>query len=111
LEYTVHYKNRGWVPATVLGRAEIPDALKIEALDPNSLREDWAEPAAPNELQEIGKRWIQAGATAVLKVPSATVQSEWNYLLNPRHPDFRRIQVNQPEVYILDSRLARARRK
>jgi RES domain-containing protein len=42
---------------------------------------------------------------AVLKVRSAVVREEWNYLLNPRHRDFGRIVVQQPEPFAFDERL------
>jgi RES domain-containing protein len=34
LEYTLNYRRRGWVPASVLGRAVIPDKMRIEVVTP-----------------------------------------------------------------------------
>jgi RES domain-containing protein len=41
----------------------------------------------------------------VLKLPSAVVPSEFNYLLNPAHPDFGRISIGKPQVFKADPRL------
>jgi RES domain-containing protein len=52
-----------------------------------------------------GSRWLRQGRTEVLEVPSAIVPSEMNYLLNPAHPDFRRIRVWRPLPFALDPRM------
>jgi len=49
--------------------------------------------------------------TACLKVPSAIVPEESNYLLNPRHPDFHELTVDLPKQFNFDRRLARSRRR
>jgi len=41
----------------------------------------------------------------VLKLPSAVVPSEFNYLLNPAHPDFGAIRIGEPQVFKADPRL------
>jgi RES domain-containing protein len=106
LEYTVNYRRRGWVPPSVLGRAAIPDNVVIETVRPADLPANWLAATPPAELQDIGEVWLERGATAILKVPSAVVPEEWNYLLNPQHAEFRRIAVPPPEPFSLDRRLA-----
>ena len=59
----------------------------------------------PEDLAEIGTRWIQARNTLVLAVPSAIIPRELNYLLNPLHPRFKRIRVGPPEPFFFDPRL------
>ena len=44
-------------------------------------------------------------SAAVLAVPSAVVPAETNYLLNPLHPDFRRIKTGRPQKIETDPRL------
>jgi RES domain-containing protein len=111
LEYTVNYRRRGWVPSSVLGRAAIPDNVVIETVRPADLPADWLAATPPAELQDIGEDWLERGATAVLKVPSAVVPEEWNYLLSPQHADFRQIVVPPPEPFAFDGRLARTRKR
>ncbi|HET7569542.1 MAG TPA: RES family NAD+ phosphorylase [Gammaproteobacteria bacterium] len=109
LEYMVHYKNRGWLPASVVASAEIPKAVRIAQVNLTELPADWDDPVAPSVLQKIGRQWLEQGSTAVLKVPSALVQDEWNYLLNPVHRDFKLIHFHEPAMYLPDQRLARSR--
>lgn len=110
LEYTLNYKRRGWIPATVLGRAAMPDDAPLEIVQITDLPRSWCDPDPPAMLREIGTDWLERGAAVALKVPSAVVVEEWNYLLNPQHPDFKRLTFSVPEVYRFDRRLARSRK-
>jgi RES domain-containing protein len=110
LEYTVNYRRRGWVPATVLGRATIPTSVRVETVSMDKLPANWFAAAAPIPLQTFGDTWLKRSETAVLKVPSAVVTEEWNYLLNPLHADFRKIRVSPSEPFDFDQRVARSRR-
>ena len=111
LEYTVNYRRSGWVPATVLGRATIPDSVRVEALSLEKLPPNWFAASPPPRLQVLGGEWQERGETAVLKVPSAIVTEEWNYLLNPLHADFRKFRMTTPKPFNFDQRVARSRKK
>ena len=111
LEYTANYRKRGWVPATVLGRASIPADVKIETVRPDDLPSRWFAADPPSRLQEIGGLWLRRGKTAVLQVPSAIVIEEWNYLLNPLHADFGKLNLSAPKAFSFDRRLARSRKR
>lgn len=111
LEYTVNYRRRGWVPATVLGRAVIPANVRVESLSIDQLPTNWFAASAPSQLQILGGEWLQRGETAVLKVPSAIVTEEWNYLINPLHTDFRKLRISTPKPFNFDQRVARSRKR
>ena len=111
LEYTVNYRRRGWVPATVLGRAVVPASVRIKTIPIDELPANWSSAAPPPQLQKIGGEWLERGETAVLKVPAAIVIEEWNYLLNPLHADFRRLRMAVPKPFSFDdSRSVRQQR-
>ena len=63
--------------------------------------------AEPPDLQsmQIGDEWARAGKSVALAVPSVLSASEMNFLLNPRHPNFKKIKISQPVEYRFDSRL------
>jgi RES domain-containing protein len=63
-----------------------------------------AEPPDSRTMQ-IGDEWIRTGKSVALAVPSILSASEMNFLLNPRHPDFKKIKISQPTEYRFDSRL------
>lgn len=111
LEYTVNYRRRGWVPATIVGRALIPASVRVETVSIDKLPANWFTASPPPRLQVLGGGWLERGATAVLKVPSAIVAEEWNYLLNPLHADFRKLRISAPQRFSFDRRVARSRKK
>lgn len=47
-------------------------------------------PCQPNS-QIIGDKFIEESIYAVLKVPGAVVKGEFNFILNPKHKDFKKI--------------------
>lgn len=87
--------------------ARIPRAVKIEQINPARLPADWRQLAARDQLQTIGGDWARRLSSAVLAVPSAVIPAETNYLLNPRHPEFRKIAIGEAQPFITDLRLMR----
>jgi RES domain-containing protein len=72
---------------------------------------NWFAADPPSKLQSIGAEWLERADSALLKVPSAIVIEEWNYLLNPLHPDFRKLRVSAPKPFNFDQRVARSGKK
>jgi RES domain-containing protein len=48
---------------------------------------------------------VREARSAVLALPSVIIPGESNYLLNPAHPDFRKISIGKPEPFAFDPRL------
>jgi RES domain-containing protein len=80
------------------------DAL-VSEVDPAALPKAWRKSPPPAAVQRIGDSWVTGGGSAVLRVPSAVVPSEWNYLLNPAHPDFKSIIIGSKQTVQFDPRL------
>lgn len=80
------------------------DAL-VEAVNPSTLPSDWCEEPPPPSSQAIGDLWVRKARSAVLEIPSVIIPSETNYLINPKHPDFRKIHIGKPVPFAFDSRL------
>lgn len=72
----------------------------------NELPTHWRSFGAYSLLQKIGSAWINSQESLVLKVPSAVIPHEYNYILNKEHPDFdKKVQLVRTEEYFRDSRL------
>ena len=69
------------------------------------LPKDWQHEPPPVSLQRLGDQWVKAGDSLILAVPSAIVPNELNLLLNPRHPDFSKIDIHTATDLTLDRRL------
>ena len=76
----------------------------IEIADP--LPDDWRQLPAPPSTRDLGSRWVAESRSVVLRVPSIVVNGEFNYLLNPRHPDFARLKIGEPLPFSFDPRLS-----
>lgn len=79
----------------------------IETVDREHLPDDWRLSPAPAPLQQLGDSWVHSGASAVMRVPSAIIDSEFNYLFNPAHAEFAKIEIADPTPFSLDVRLLR----
>lgn len=87
---------------------EIPDRLSVKEVTLKELVKidlDWNKVINYPVTQSIGDAWLQSLETAVLKVPSAIIEMEYNYLVNPAHPDFSKIKVTAVSKFRFDNRL------
>lgn len=87
--------------------ATLPRNLKIERITPDDLSADWRNPRAREQLQAIGTDWARRRSSPVLAVPSVVIPTESNYLLNPLHRSFARIEIGKPQEFVTDLRLIR----
>jgi RES domain-containing protein len=87
-------------------KAEVPEDVATERLDLKSLPSKWYE-LRDESLRTFGDRWIRAGKTIALHVPSAAIRGEWNVLLNPEHSDFRKVKIEKPNLFQFDLRMFR----
>ena len=85
-------------------KAWLPDELKIEEIERSQLPDNWQDISAYPILQKIGQDWLNSNRTPVLKVPSAIVPVEYNYLLNPQHPEFK-VVLEPPIRFRFDRRM------
>jgi RES domain-containing protein len=108
LEMLVHLQSRDILAAYFVAPVRFAASL-VQALDRSRLPSNWRSDPAPSALQALGERWVAARKSAVLRVPSAIIDTESNYLLNPAHSDFRRIVVGKAERFHFDPRLAKER--
>ncbi len=84
---------------------EVADRL-VETVDPADLPADWAELPGSRGARSHGAAWMKRATQPCLRLPSPVVPRESTLLVNPRHPDFRRLRVGKPESFLFDPRLA-----
>ncbi|WP_312824622.1 RES family NAD+ phosphorylase [Epilithonimonas sp.] len=81
---------------------EIPD---VEFFEPKRLPKDWNIFPHPNSTQKIGDKFLKENKFLLMKVPSAAVQGEFNYIINPRHINFSEVRIKKIEKFTFDDRL------
>jgi RES domain-containing protein len=69
--------------------------------------QSWRSYPFPPLTQKFGSDWARDLRSVALRVPSAVVPGEFNFLINPAHPDFTKVKFALPEPFRFDPRLAR----
>ena len=80
----------------------------VELLEPAALPARWRRFPSPPENQAIGDRWVAQGRSLILRVPSAIIPAAANFLINPSHPEFRKVVIGRPERFAFDPRLLKS---
>ncbi len=107
LELIVH---KGAVKPALLYKVAVisiaDDDYLTKQIQIKDLPANWRSFAAYSTLQNIGSDWYIGQESLVLKVPSAVIPIEYNYMINTEHPDFdSRVNLVRTEGYFWDSRL------
>jgi RES domain-containing protein len=82
---------------------QFPESL-VETVPFRGLPEDWRQEPPPPSTQQLGDAWVRESRSAVMAVPSIIIPEEMNYLVNPAHPDFRKITIGKPQDFAFDAR-------
>ncbi|GAB2784145.1 RES domain-containing protein [Hymenobacter luteus] len=105
LENVVHRSGEGLNDQFRVLVIDVPDDLIIEEIDLAQLPKNWEKASRYALCQPLGAAWYAARQSAVLRVPSSIIPQEHNYILNSRHPEFKRIQIVGREEFSFDARI------
>lgn len=89
-------------PDYMLLKLEIPDQLVLATIQQNKLKKNWKDDL--DYTQFIGSSFLKTGAELALKVPSAIVEEENNFVINPSHADFKKVKIKSISKFQLDKR-------
>lgn len=84
-------------------KVSVPSSVKTEKCNPAALGEGWNR--SPEITRRAGDEWLRRESSPLLQVPSAVVPETWNWVLNPAHPQARRLRISWARRYEWDSRL------
>lgn len=105
LENLVHRDSEGLKNLFKVIVIDIPDGIKISEMQEAKLPFDWTKMNNLYATRQVGNDWLRSLNSCVLKVPSAIIKGEFNYLINPAHADFTSIKIKAIEEFEFDSRL------
>ena len=106
LEIVVHLEREELFYTLFLKIPVTFDSSQVTTLSRNTLPKDWNRLPPSESTQKIGYKWISRSKFAVLKVPSTIIMEEYNYLINPNHPDFAGMKIGKSQRFKFDPRLA-----
>lgn len=84
---------------------EISDSIKIFELSMNELPKDWNSIPHSGKTQKLGDKFVRENKYAVMKVPSAVVPGDYNYLINSNHEDAKNVKIIKIESFVFDQRM------
>ncbi|AGP79951.1 RES domain-containing protein (plasmid) [Alteromonas mediterranea 615] len=103
LEVLVHLEDDDCLEHYRLFRLSVDES---QVLNLSILPDNWREYPAPKETSDIGDQWLASQASCVLRVPSCIVPREYNFLINPSHPDIDELLSSVEELPVnFDPRL------
>lgn len=105
LENIVHKNGRGKVEDYRTMVIYAPDDLGIMQINLNDLPSDWNQKSLCANCQMIGSVWYGSGKYPILKVPSAVIPDEFNYVLNAKHPEFSQFKLIDIRPFYFDKRI------
>jgi len=103
LECVVHLPPGVTPPDLLLLSLEIP-AGGIVTISEADLPDNWNKKGYYDNVQRWGTEWLQNLKSLAVVVPSVT-SSDFNVLVNPKHPDFALVKVTESKSITLDDRL------
>lgn len=104
-EVSVHISLTALPKDFVMMEIYIPDFIKILSVGENDLFDRWNDFPHNYRTQKIGDIFIMENKYCILKVPSAVVKGDFNYLINPYHSDFKKVEINNFYKFPFDVRL------
>lgn len=103
LEVLAHIGRQGIIPKNHRYiKISIPQSLKIESFAKQN--KHWNSPDTIAS-RAYGDQWIKEIRTVALIVPSVVATEDKNIVINPKHPDYRKIKASPPQDIIWNERL------
>lgn len=105
LEMLVHLNSEMLLLSYSFATVEFDDNLVLPVEQFQKLPSNWSDSPPPTTIQQIGDDWATSNVSAVLRVPSAVVPLESNYLVNIGHKNFSKVRLGEPGSFRFDRRL------
>ena len=104
-EVAVHFTLATLPADYVMGTIYLPDDISIKKINEPDLPRDWNSFPHPASTQSIGDKFVSDNNHCILQTPSAVTKGDYNFLINPGHPDFKRIRILEIEAFPFDKRI------
>lgn len=83
----------------------IPDEEPVTQLSIDELPSDWDDAMKYTSTKRIGDLFVRDKKFLLMKVPSAVIKGDFNYLINPTHPSMAGVKIISTEPFPFDKRL------
>lgn len=107
LENLVHRSNMVLSDIFSVMIIHVDDDLDYSLINRDTLSDSWhlSNPESYRECQMIGDTWYKKNENCILEIPSVIIQAESNFVINPSHPDFKKVKLIGVESFSFDQRV------
>jgi RES domain-containing protein len=104
LEFTANVSPDAFPGALAITEIDIPE---VEVMKPTlrQLPGHWRNYPAPDATRAFGERLLRQAEALVIRMPSVIIPEEYNFLVNPLHPEARSVRVLRVKEFKMDGRL------
>ena len=81
------------------------DTSQVEIVEASDLPPGWDHIPHQRASQEIGDAWLRERRSLLLRIPSVVVPVEYNYVINPLHPDMASLRIGAAQPVPVDRRI------
>ncbi|RYY66930.1 MAG: RES domain-containing protein [Chitinophagaceae bacterium] len=103
LELLVHSQFKHFSIELDLLTIQLPSNITVAEISQKKIKAGWEKDAGYTQF--IGDEFVRNRQDLVLKVPSAVIQEESNFLINPLHADFKKVKIAEIRSFKPDERL------
>ena len=82
-----------------------PDNSTVEHINLQDLPDEWNQLSINEACQSLGSAWYQSEKSLALRVPSAVIPDEFNWVINTRHAEFDKVKVIDVLPFYFNKRL------
>lgn len=104
-EVAVHFSISTIPEDYVMLTIFIPDDISLKKIELSELPPNWNVFPHSQSTQVFGDKFILENKYCVLQIPSSVTQGDYNLLINPNHPEFKRISIIDIRKFTFDQRL------
>ena len=103
LEILVHLKQFNTPPNYYLLSIQIPDSIMPVVIHKGKLKDGWKDDISYTQF--IGNEFLKSSNDLLIKVPSAIIDQENNFIINPKHPAISKLKIVTTHIFEFDKRL------
>lgn len=104
-EVAVHFTLATLPDDYVMVTINIPKNLAIKEINEDELPRNWNAFPHPSSTQKLGDQFILESKFCVARIPSVVTEGDFNFLLNPKHKDFKSITITETKKFPFDKRI------
>jgi RES domain-containing protein len=102
LELLIYNSSYEEIRVNMLMQITVPEN-QMQSLSVSALKQTWQKDIDYSRF--MGNEFLKSKKSLLLQVPSAIIPDESNILINPVHPDFKKVKIIKASRFEFDARL------